>query len=72
MEWQPIESAPKDGTQVIIALNGIALVSHYDCVERIRNGKTEFKYEAWSLPLHLALERDASPTHWMPIPKVPA
>jgi len=61
MTWQPIETAPKDGTSILIATNADA-----DGVVIAR----WFKYNG------LAAFRDGdadphSPTHWMPLPNPP-
>lgn len=65
MEWQPIETAPKDGTRVLAANSGgAAWVAHFrDASEppTYKEGWTRFNCSdvGWS------------PTHWMPLPKPP-
>lgn len=63
-EWQPIETAPKDGTPIIGAIRGSVA---YVCW---------FQEDAWvfwesdgrpNLPVRMAF----SPTHWMPLPEPP-
>ena len=63
--WQPIETAPRDGTFVLTASLGwpVWLASW----KSIRAGKREFV--GWT-----RLERDGGdwqPTHWMPLPEPP-
>lgn len=69
-EWQPIETAPRDGTWILICQYGCSepsrLVASFDdgwgadgwwlCCD----GKNP------ELPL-----RGPEPTHWMPLPKLP-
>lgn len=58
MEWQPIETAPKDGTSIVINTNahddGIVIARWYRY-----NGLEAFR--DWDADPH-------TPTHWMPIP----
>lgn len=61
-KWQPIETAPKDGTQFI------AWISHY------YQGKGGHALVLW-LPSkngwHDASARRVQPTHWHPLPEAP-
>ena len=56
MEWQPIETAPKDGTRVLIFSVDEVVVAHYEgdmwCENEYDN--------LWH-----------NPTHWMPLPEPP-
>lgn len=60
MEWQPIETAPRDGTEVLLFDNGIyglgwwALGEWRDFGDAGCAGSEAF-----------------APTHWMPLPKPP-
>lgn len=75
MEWQPIETAPLDGTQIIatwIDVFGepcVGLARYGSCFvieNHERTGKTRIGWmceggsETWSVP-----------THWMPLPPPP-
>lgn len=69
-KWQPIESAPKDGTEVILAIpvprEGVTLVK---VGFFLRKGGWKAAYGAgglfdWS-------RGDANPSHWMPLPEPP-
>ncbi len=61
-EWQPIETAPKDGSMVIVALldalGGVAWVSNAVFVDR------DARWSNKSFWLY-------QPTHWMPLPEPP-
>ncbi len=74
MTWQPIETAPKDGTRVDLWVR-----DHY-CTftdsshgrvanARFENGKWHDPHMEWGNggPLGMC----ARPTHWMPIPAAP-
>lgn len=55
VQWQPIETAPRDGTVILLA----------DMRGRVANG--EFgNYKVWSWPYVMV-----EPTHWMPLPASP-
>lgn len=69
-EWKPIETAPKDGTEVLLLLEESSryysgcVVSYFDGGE-------------WRDPLHeddaeLSHSGCGKPTHWMPLPTPPA
>ena len=75
MEWQPIETAPRDGTDIIIAeirfKNSKADYGEIDIGswEEDRNGADEFgdSYFCWMSNYG----RVEEPTHWMPLPPPP-
>ena len=54
--WQPIETAPKDGTVVLLA----------HPKGRIADGCHHPRYGAWSWPYVMS-----EPTHWAPLPAAP-
>jgi hypothetical protein len=63
-QWQPIETAPKDGTNILVSMwdTCVMLVVFYDGL------RMEFPW--------IALDGSSSyhhnaPTHWMPLPEVP-
>lgn len=59
-EWQPIETAPKDGTEVLV----YAAEDHYITkAEFFDNHWRELSYEGYGQYLY--------PTYWMPIPDPP-
>lgn len=60
MDWQPIETAPKDGSRVLINRKGYA--------EPICVGWYSQDWKEWkSVPG----EWSWKPTHWMPLPDPP-
>lgn len=64
MEWQPIESAPKDGSRVII----------YDPDIPSEKGiVTEALFDSWRETWTDTVETYLryNPTHWMPLPEPP-
>jgi hypothetical protein len=72
--WQPIETAPKDGTTVMLFYPkqnpaGIAEMGHYR--RGIKTRRDE--HEGWRyLRSHSALyDLEHQPTHWMPLPPPP-
>jgi hypothetical protein len=61
-EWRPIESAPRDGTQVLLWAAGW------------RAPTTGWTYEddPWQdCPFYSGLDQRFIPTHWMPLPEPP-
>ena len=66
-DWQPIETAPKDGRRILIYADifpGI-VVAHWQ--ERNITGEgwvMDPESESWGA-------HDAKPTHWMPLPEPP-
>jgi hypothetical protein len=67
LEWQPIETAPMDDTQVFIGSAGWIAIAHF------------WDDRWWSYPVSgmrpedpsLGHARKAHPTHWMPLPELP-
>ena len=63
-EWQPIETAPKDGTPILCAWEGQpfdAAIMHYE------GGM----FGVLTHEMDFIVRPDAQPTHWMPLPKPP-
>ena len=60
MEWQPIETAPKTGKEILFFSGGLIRIGFFDSA---RAG-------VWSVWPGRARAR-ASPTHWMPLPEPP-
>ena len=65
LQWQPIETAPKDGTEILVCgplRDGSGV---YRDVTRWPNG--------WSGKWPVAyMHNSDEPTHWMPLPEPPA
>ena len=62
--WQPIETAPRDGTQFL------ALWPHPDHDEKSSEIRTWYWEERWLNPYESSLYTPP-PTHWMPLPEAP-
>lgn len=60
--WQPIESAPKDGTEILATDGSIMAVVYWD--EELRNTTAP---SFWAFPNGFALDA-LQATHWMPLP----
>jgi len=64
MKWQPIETAPKDGTKFLACDYNTAQVCFF------RDGvlMLSWNHERFSVSDHI----DCDAMHWMPIPEIPA
>ena len=75
-DWQPMSTAPKDGTEVLLAIErragmpGRCLVGHWmpggHCIEDhppISSG--------WYFWNGCMFDKASKPTHWTPLPSVP-
>jgi hypothetical protein len=62
-DWQPIDTAPKDGTMILV------FRFHADRVRpRIHVARFYDKYNCWgTVPSNYSTQ----PTHWMPLPDPP-
>lgn len=62
-EWQPIETAPKDGSEVLLGFSDSADMDFYRWNQELANDSQEPEQYGWadrsSDPPH------AVPTHWM-------
>lgn len=68
-EWKPIDTAPKDGTEIIGANNCYVGVFHWDSQGHIRKGQPRPFWSQWFYPQHWS--RAHQPTHWLPLPAPP-
>lgn len=73
MIWQPIETAPKDGTEILTCITGYA-----PCISswQTHKGKSRFgsdpeKFADQEHFIQYWDECDYRPTHWMPLPDPP-
>lgn len=57
--WQPIESAPKDGTSFLACSDGWITVGFW------HGGRARWTINAYTYPNY---GPDDQPTHWMPLP----
>ena len=66
MEWQKIETAPKDGTTIFIWYAGeVRKAAYLNTAYTPDPGWHLFSYNSWNLLFDI-------PEYWMPIPKGPA
>jgi hypothetical protein len=73
MKWQPIETAPKDGTPVIVGIAGLKnsvgeaywWEGYDDC------GLNGSGWQTWDGANHTRTVYTTQPTHWMPFPEEP-
>ena len=80
MEWQPIESAPKDGSYIIAGLFGrsreLAWVTHSywsTAADRAEDdGLTRAQADDFETGWQVEHDGVCAPTHWMPLPTPPA
>lgn len=71
MEWQPIATAPKDGTHILLhKADGAITVGRYDDDKHASRPRPYWHTERGYL-FGRRDDRDCSPTHWMPIPEPP-
>lgn len=74
MNWQQIETAPKDGTEVLLFFadyNRKVWLGHYEISEHTSHGRSTYKREYWSIGSMFVSGKDPEPSHWMPLPEPP-
>ena len=64
--WQPIETAPKDGTRILLFVPPYGASTGHYSPARSNWGE---KASLWIA--HAVLNKEAAPTHWMPLPEPP-
>ncbi len=70
-EWRPIETAPKDGTFVIVwppTWNGVTSCAHWNADEYLKKPQP---YWSRTDDLGRKKSREKPPTHWLPLPPAP-
>ena len=81
MEWQPIETAPKDGTEILVWRSDCGiLLARWDAPENFLSdreceelGESAEQYD-WLYADFVAggrMEGAEAPTHWQPLPDGP-
>lgn len=74
MKWQPIDTAPKDGSMVML-YRPDAIEWAKVCIGKYDDNRYHKKPNPyWALCLHIGGRNQArqwSPTHWMPLPDAP-
>lgn len=73
-EWNLIEDAPKDGTDILLFLpkyNSVC-IGNYNITESFTNGELNYRHEGWFTGMYKILgTEEQEPTHWMPVPNGP-
>lgn len=78
MEWRSIETAPKDGTNILIFARDFPAIAWWANVYYFNYDKDEMvEGEEWAQWIcdnpyyNSVLTGDRTPTHWMPLPNPP-
>ena len=69
MSWQPVETAPKDGSDIILLIEDVAIQAYWDKSKYARPG-----WQPITLSSHgcgCCSSSNEDPTHWMPLPEAP-
>ena len=66
--WQPIETAPRDGTWFLAYEPGSGCGAHYACSF---HGEDEFLGTMWFSDCGQYVTSSPEPTHWQPLPTPP-
>lgn len=64
MNWQPIDTAPKDGTPILMALGNIVGSGRWRSQNPMVETWPDFFFDGASMP--------SGATHWMPLPLPPS
>lgn len=71
MIWQPIETAPRDGTDVLLwCPRGGVTVGRWDEQEYHRRPVPYWRTQHWFE--RVSMDRSDQPTHWATLPTAPA
>lgn len=74
MDWQPIDTAPKDGRWVLVFAPGFNTpqVARYAKTQTYEHGQLERNDEGWQLDQDSFFRpKQPPPTHWMALPEPP-
>ena len=69
MEWQPIETAPKDGTEVLVCRTYGERRTEYAVAHCYEGGEWHDMGDIGWAGMYGG--PDNQPTHWMPLPEAP-
>ena len=71
-DWQPIETAPKDGSVIIALVSGkVTLVKYVGVVDWFDKTTCDASRYAWIEASANDADNELLPTHFMPLPEVP-
>jgi len=68
--WLPIESAPKDGTRIMLYRKGHVVFGHWNYDRFARNPRPYWSHDD-QRAFGTTDARKTAPTHWRPLPAVP-
>jgi len=75
MEWQPIETAPKDGREILVFTTYKADEFYNEDFSIVQIGFWDFGHDTsdpmWARPAGWMTTKIGNPSHWMPLPKPP-
>lgn len=71
MSWLPIESAPKDGTKVLLYCPHIGVVRGSWQFNKYAKKPRPYWSNDWEAVAGAIATRADQPTHWMPLPPPP-
>lgn len=70
-DWRPIETAPKDGTLILVAGPKMGVMFDATAITVVAWGGFEWKPMVGGWQAYEDSLEDAQPTHWMPLPDPP-
>lgn len=76
-EWQPIETAPKDGTRILLHTRWDGDEITPDAFDEVQIGwwddgnALDDPASIWHRPARWELDKVGDPIHWMPLPEPP-
>jgi hypothetical protein len=70
MDWRPIETAPKDGTRILLGCSGMVIIGSWSEEKYARRSRPYWTNDAehWRGVLST---RGNQPKYWMPLPMLP-
>lgn len=75
MNWQPIETAAKDGARVLLWVDGVVLIGIW-YVHWLNGEPHKYRPPGWEQADtcfgYIAGMGPLNPSHWMPLPEPPA
>jgi len=71
MTWNPIETAPKDGTIILISSGKYVEAAYWSRHPRATGGDDEFPWVTLDETNVINGRTAESPDHWMPLPDAP-
>lgn len=67
MEWKPIETAPRDGTQILVCVTYSLGSDEWETKMWVDFAKDPYIWPTYWERIDIPFE----PTHWMPLPSPP-